>query len=325
MNDSASFAALPPSCLFWMKQAFWPLLAAFAVAAICFSRKLASLSTVNRNLTQTLTDKNAQLARLEQLSEELISQADLKPALDLALEVAHEINNPLLVILGRAELALEKLPPDNPATKDLEIIQSQTERIAEIVRNLVSFSRTSKADDFRSVELNDVIENTLALTERQMMKSNITVLRNLDFGLPPIWGNPSHLQQVFVNIAINACQAMSKTGGTLTVTTRLSGDKAAVVFRDTGPGIPPENLHEIFEPFFTTKDETEGTGLGLAITRGIIHAHGGKIEAGGEPGKGAVFTIELPIAGPAAQGREVIEDEHDHGSGRREGDSRAVS
>ncbi|MBI2844255.1 MAG: GAF domain-containing protein [Armatimonadetes bacterium] len=265
------------------------------------------------------------LDQLQKTQAELIQSEKLASIGQLAGGVAHEINNPLLVILGRAELALEKLQHENPMRKDLEIIQSQTERIAEIVRNLLRFSRTSKVDDFGAVAINDVIENTLALTESQMAKGNISVLRKLDLDLPLVWGNPGHLQQVFVNLTINAHQAMAEKGGTLTVLTRTSRGKLFVQFRDTGPGIQPEDREKIFEPFFTTKDETEGTGLGLAITSGIIHAHGGKIEAGGDPGKGAVFTIELPVMQTEQSAKEVGGREQDTGCGRRERNTRAVS
>lgn len=249
-----------------------------------------------RHLQKQVQMLEEALSQLKKTQAELIQSEKLASIGQLAGGVAHEINNPLLVILGRAEFALDKLEEGHPAAKDLEVIHAQTERIAEIVRNLLSFSRTSKVGDSKPVDINNVIEKTLSLTELQMKKCNISVVRDLSDDLPELWGNPGQLQQVFVNITLNAYQAMSKVGGTFTVSTKATDDSMVVRFSDTGPGISPEDRETIFEPFYTTKDETEGTGLGLAISRGIIHAHGGKIEAGGAPGEGAIFTVELPIA-----------------------------
>jgi signal transduction histidine kinase len=263
------------------------------------------------------------LSQLRKTQAELVQTEKLASIGQLAGGVAHEINNPLLVILGRAEFAMDKIEDAHPAMKDLDVIHTQTERIAEIVRNLLSFSRTSKIEDFRPVSINEVIERTIALTEHQASVSNISTIREFGEELPLIWGNPGQLQQVFVNLCINACQAMRGSGGSLTVTTWQDNGKVIARFQDTGPGISEELREQIFEPFFTTKDETEGTGLGLAISRGIIHAHQGKIEAGSEPGKGAAFTIELPILNEASPNMEDVADEHeaDNDCGRRDGDS----
>lgn len=253
------------------------------------------------NLQKQVAMLEETLTQLKKTQAELIQSEKLASIGQLAGGVAHEINNPLLVILGRAELALDKVTEDHPAKKDLDVIHTQTERIAEIVRNLLNFSRTSKIGDSREVDVNQIIERTLSLTEAQMIKARISVTRELSDDLPMLQGNPGQLQQVFVNIAINAYQAMAKIGGAFTVSTKNLGDHVLIKFSDTGPGISPEDIETIFEPFYTTKDEMEGTGLGLAISRGIIHAHGGKIEAGGEHGNGAVFTVELPTTEAQSQ------------------------
>jgi signal transduction histidine kinase len=252
------------------------------------------------NLQEQVAMLREALEELRKTQAGLIQSGKLASIGQLAGGVAHEINNPLLVILGRAEFAIERLGQDSPVAKDLEIIRTQTGRIAEIVRNLLNFTRTNDADDFHPVDVNDMIERTLALTESQMLNQNIMVVREFSADLPEVWGNPGQIQQVFVNMVINASQAMSKLGGTLTVTTWAEGDAVVIRFSDTGPGIPTGDREMIFEPFYTTKSETEGTGLGLAISRGIIHTHGGGIEAAGEPGEGAVFTVKLPHSGVGA-------------------------
>lgn len=267
------------------------------------------------------------LGELRETQASLVQSEKLASIGQIAGGVAHEINNPLSVILGRAEFALDKITDDHPVAKDLDIIRTQTERIAVIVRNLLGYSRTANTQDARAVDINGAIEQSLALTEQQLGSASIAVIRSLDDTLPQVWANVGHLQQVFVNIIINALQAMRGTGGTLSVSTWHNMKWVFIRFRDTGPGIAPDDLEKIFEPFFTTKGETEGTGLGLAISRKLMHSYGGKIEAGGEPGDGAVFTIDLPaMESPAGELEDAGNERQNHyGSGRRERDTRAVS
>lgn len=209
--------------------------------------------------------------------------------------MAHEINNPLLVILGRSEMILAEMDPSNPQARDLEIIRSETERIANIVRNLLSFARATKPGVLSPVDVNEVIARTLDLVRTQQGENQVNVITRLAGNLPPVYADSNELQQIYTNIAINAFQAMKDKGGKLIVET--SQDDAGYVvakFADTGPGISPENLSKIFDPFFTTKPELEGTGLGLSVCRGLVEKYKGKIEVQTRVGHGATFIVKLP-------------------------------
>jgi signal transduction histidine kinase len=179
----------------------------------------------------------------------------------------------------------------------LEKITAQTFRASEIVNNLLNFSRTS-GTEFSDVSLNKVIRETLALLEHQLRVAKVKVVQDLYEDLPLIHGNAGKLQQVFLNLFLNAKDAMPQ-GGTLTIQTS-NGSGVNVAIRDSGTGIEPENLRRIYEPFFTTKNagrdgERRGTGLGLAVSYGIIQEHAGKIQVESEPGRGTTFYLEFPM------------------------------
>jgi len=143
--------------------------------------------------------------------------------------------------------------------------------------------------------LNRVIRETLVLVEHQLDQAGIRVELDLDAPLGPVLGHPGKLQQVFLNLFLNARDAM-EAGGVLEVRGRSQGQSVRVEVRDTGPGIAPENLHRVFDPFFTTKAVRRGTGLGLSVTYGIVREHGGQIEVESRPGEGACFRLEFPLA-----------------------------
>lgn len=217
----------------------------------------------------------------------------------LAAGVAHEVNNPLGGILALTALTLEEIPPDHPNRENLEEVVRQTERCRDIVRRLLEFSRQSEiATD--ELDLNAILDATLNLLRRQALFFNIEVIRCLDPGIPPIHGDRSQLQQVFMNVIMNAAEAMDERG-TLTIATvpLPDGDGVEIRFSDTGRGIPPENLSRIFDPFFTAGKERHGTGLGLSIAYGIIARHQGVITVESEPGRGTTFTVRLPTAAPS--------------------------
>ncbi len=216
----------------------------------------------------------------------------------LAAGLAHELNNPIGIISSRVELMLleaagDSLPPD--VRDDLEVLHRHAQRVARIVQGLLSFARQS-AGAWGPVDLNQVVDETLLLIEKQVARDGIALLRSLTPGLPLIEGDANAIQQVLMNLVINARDAM-REGGQITVATEAGRTPREVrlLVRDTGIGIPPEILPRIFDPFFTTKPS--GTGLGLSISYGIVREHGGTVSVESEPGKGTTFTVTLPADG----------------------------
>ena len=273
-----------------------------ALLAESFNAMLASLRRMRSDLEEwgrTLEDKVRQ--RTEELValHDRIAQAERLASLGkLSAGVAHEINNPLGAVLALTALTLEDLKPDDPARENLEEVVRQAERCRNIVRGLLEFARQSEPH-VEPLDLNRVVEETLALVARQSMFLNISVEKNLDPALPRVLGDRSQLQQVFMNLLMNAVQAMEEKG-TLKLTSRAASDGFVEIgIRDTGCGIPPDKLGRIFDPFFTTKPSGKGVGLGLSIAYGIVSKHGGDIRVESEVGKGSTFTVRLPVA-PAA-------------------------
>jgi signal transduction histidine kinase len=180
----------------------------------------------------------------------------------------------------------------------LEKIARQTFRASEIVNSLLNFSRTSPTE-FVMVDINKVVRETLTLVEHQFAQSEINVKVALDQNIPKVKASPGKLQQVFLNLFLNARDAM-ESGGVLSVETRHGDRSVRIIVADTGAGILPENLARIFDPFFTTKGIRKGTGLGLSVSYGIVREHGGEIEVESRPGQGARFTLTFPEFAPAA-------------------------
>ncbi|MGA2770422.1 MAG: ATP-binding protein [Bryobacteraceae bacterium] len=236
--------------------------------------------------------------------EQRLVQADKLSSIGLlAAGVAHEVNTPLAVISTYAQMLAKQVSDDSQKSLILDKIAKQTFRASEIVNSLLNFSRTSTTS-LGDVNLNRVIQETLSLLEHQLQKSGIQVKTDLDPGLPPVHGNAGQLQQVFLNLFLNARDAMP-AGGTLEVRTWPEGSGARAEVADTGHGIAPENLHRIYDPFFTTKAVRKGTGLGLSVTYGIIQEHGGSIEVFNRPGGGASFRLALPLAVPGSVRKPV--------------------
>jgi PAS domain S-box-containing protein len=230
--------------------------------------------------------------------ERRLMQADKLSSIGLlAAGVAHEVNTPLAVISTYAQMLAKQISGDAQKAPLLEKIARQTFRASEIVNSLLNFSRTSPTE-FVPVDLNKVIRETVTLVEHQFAKSSVKVDLELDENITLIKGSPGKLQQVFLNLFLNARDAMESggtSGATLAIETGLWNGAARVKVRDSGAGIAPENLARIFDPFFTTKGALKGTGLGLSVSYGIVREHGGDIEVQSHPGKGTEFVLTFPV------------------------------
>jgi two-component system, NtrC family, sensor kinase len=263
--------------------------------------------TVNVAIAPLVTRKFQVIGRLvimDDITERVelesqLSQADKLSSIGLlAAGVAHEVNTPLAVISSYTQMLAKQLQGDPQKSGLLEKITRQTFRASEIVNNLLNFSRTS-GTEFADVDINKVITDTLALLEHQFKTSKIQVQSELTDSLSTIQGNPGRLQQVFLNLFLNAKDAMPG-GGKLSVATS-NGEMVSVRVSDTGSGIAPEHIQRIYDPFFTTKmspkeGQNRGTGLGLSVTYGIIQEHSGKIRVESNPGAGTTFALDFPLS-----------------------------
>jgi PAS domain S-box-containing protein len=265
-------------------------------------------ATLNVAIAPLVSREQEQIGRLiifddvtdrAELEQRLVQADKLSSIGLLAAGVAHEVNTPLAVISTYAQMLAKQVAGDSQKTVILDKIAKQTFRASEIVNSLLNFSRTSSTS-FGDLSLNKVIQETLSLLDHQLQKAGIQVKTEMEANLPAVHGNTGKLQQVFLNLFLNARDAMA-AGGTLEVRTWSEGLGVKAEVADSGPGIAPENLHRIYDPFFTTKAARKGTGLGLSVTYGIIQEHGGSIEVANRPGGGARFRLELPVARAAAR------------------------
>ncbi len=229
-----------------------------------------------------------------QLEEQLQISEKMASIGLLAAGVAHEVNTPLTGISSFVQMLMQGTEPDDPKTQVLEKIERQTFRAAKIVNGLLNLARPAQVDS-GPVDVNNVINDVLSLLEHQLRTGRIQVRKELAATAPVVLGIEYKLQQVFLNLFLNARDAMPK-GGWLSIVTRATPDGATVEVADTGSGIPAEQLSRIYDPFFTTKDIGKGTGLGLSITYGIVQEHGGTITCDSAPGQGTRFTLALPLA-----------------------------
>ena len=232
----------------------------------------------------------------KQQNEQLMMADRLASIGELAAGTAHELNNPLTSVIGFSQLLMDmgKDIPDD-IREDVKLIHNEAQRAASVTKNLLTFAR-KYAPEKQLTQINNIIEDVLKLRAYEQKANNIEVKKKLAPNLPEIMVDFFQMQQVFLNIIINAEYFMTEAHkkGTLTITTKKQNGSVRISFADDGPGIPEENLSRIFDPFFTTKEAGKGTGLGLSICHGIVTEHGGQIYARSQPGKGATIVIELP-------------------------------
>jgi two-component system, NtrC family, sensor kinase len=250
------------------------------------------------DMVKSLKEHNDQLQKMHQ---QLARSEKLTALGGMASGVAHEINNPLGGILLYSNLILEDIPEDSPARENVQKIIYQTNRCKEIVQGLLNFARTPTSE-MLPLQINHVIKTSLNLVRGQSMFLGIEIETHFKEDLPEIMGDRSRLEEVCLNLFINAADAMDGHGK-LTIATETGTDNIVrILVSDTGKGIEKEHLSHIFEPFFTTKEPGRGTGLGLSIAYGIIQKHNGSIDAESEPGKGTTFIISLPAYRPEENG-----------------------
>ncbi len=250
------------------------------------------LRTIAKQLALILDKKEGDIRKAE-LENQLHHADRLAKVGQLSAGLAHEINNPLNSILGFAQLAAKTDGLPDPVAKDLEKIVKSALHAREIIKKLMLFSRQMPRQE-KAVSLSAVAEEGLYFIEHICTKGHVKVIRELANDLPEITADPSQLNQVMMNLVINAVHAMPR-GGTLTVKTCRESGHICLIVRDTGIGMDRKTLRQIFLPFFTTKDVNQGTGLGLSVVHGIVEAHSASIHVESEPGKGSAFTICFPI------------------------------
>jgi len=229
---------------------------------------------------------------IKALTDQLIRADRLAAMGELTAGVAHEVRNPLGVIRASVQL-LEDSGGDRERIHDAaEVIKQEIDRLDRVIKALLDFGRPSKPTMVRT-DINDVLQDVVLFTNRFAKQSNVLIEERFSDELPPVYGDPDQLKQVFLNLVTNAVQAMGESGGTILIETRANGDYVEAAVMDNGPGIAPADLPKVFDPFFTKR--AEGTGLGLTIVHRIIDEHEGHIEVVSSPG-GTMFVVTLPAA-----------------------------
>jgi len=262
--------------------------------------ELGELADAFNGMTERLAEARQRLVAEGEyaldLEQQLRRAETLAVAGKLASGIAHEVGTPLNIISGRAEMVLRSLPDDHPGRPDLERIIDQIDRVSNIVRSLLDAVRLGKLE-IQRVPIERLIGQLLPLLDHVVRKRGISMATSVPDDLPDVAGDPGRLQQVFINLLMNAVEA-TPPEGQISVAAREweSGGRlgVSVTVTDTGSGIPADALTQVFEPFYTTKPAGQGTGLGLAISRDIVRDHGGSIVAQSRDGRGATFTVWLP-------------------------------
>jgi signal transduction histidine kinase len=254
--------------------------------------EIGALAASFNRMAAQLRERDDALRRTQR---QLVQSEKMAAFGQLGAGIAHEVKNPLAGILGCAQLSLRKTAPGSPVEKNLRLIEKETRRCKAIIENLLSFARQERVI-MRPTDVNRVVRDAIEIVGHQPDMRRVELREELAGDLDPVHANANQLQQVVMNLIINAQQALDDQPGTITVRSRRERDGGVgISVSDTGPGIPEEILSKIFEPFFTTRPGQKGTGLGLSVSYGIIEDHGGEISVRSTPGEGAVFTIHLPL------------------------------
>ena len=251
-----------------------------------------------------LRDRLEMERALRDTQEQLLQSEKLAAMGRLTSQIAHELNNPLYGIMNTLELLKTEIPPENRRRKILEMALSETVRLSDLLRRMLSFSKPDQ-EERHPVDINSILDEILLLHEKQLRENNINMVATLADGLGLVNASKNQLRQVFLNMVANARDAMPN-GGTFTATTRGDDKKVVIELTDTGTGIKKEHLDRIFDSFFTTKSEVKGVGLGLSVCYGFIKDHGGDVEVKSRVGDGTTFTITLPVH----KGEEAVEGDN---------------
>ncbi|HXW24826.1 MAG TPA: ATP-binding protein [Xanthobacteraceae bacterium] len=295
---------------------FGELAAAFNAMTAALRNSRAELREWGRLLEEKVENRTQELrrAQAETVRGEKLASVGL-----LASGIAHELNSPLTGVLTFSHLLRQKCADGSPDAEDLDLVIRETRRCAAIIKRLLDFAR-EKPPEKKFADLNEVIENTVRIVERPAHLHDIEIALDLDRTLPPVWVDADQIQQVVMNMLVNAEHAIDEKGSITVRTRRAQAPRSfepgqppvamvEIAIIDTGCGIPEKNLQRIFDPFFTSKEPGKGTGLGLSVSHGIVNAHGGGIEVESEVGKGSTFRIYLPLApvadGPAGRAEPV--------------------
>jgi two-component system NtrC family sensor kinase len=264
-------------------------------ASIIVDEKGNEIASVG--IFKDLTERLRIERELQKMQEALLQSEKLAAMGRLTSQIAHELNNPIYGIMNTLELLKTEIPPESKRRRILELSLSEIQRLSEMLRNMLSFSKPEE-EKRRAVKIGELIEGILLVMEKQMKESNIQVEASFDPGIPEILASTNQMRQVMLNMFKNAKEAMPR-GGTLFVRTSKEDDRVLIHIEDTGIGIPEAIKDKIFDAFFTTKQKVKGVGLGLSVCYGIIRDHGGEIKVMSEEGKGTTFTISLPIKNPS--------------------------
>lgn len=228
------------------------------------------------------------------LEANLVQAEKLAAVGQLAAGVAHEINNPLTAIIANAQLLLREIPAEEEDILDsIKLIETAGTRASQVVRNLLNIARKEQYD-LAPVDLNDTLNHALSLVQHELVGRPIQVYLSLDDQIPPVYASQDQLQGVWINLILNAIDALNKEPGEIMIDSRFTGSEFQVTIQDNGKGIEKEHLSRVFEPFFTTKSPGRGTGLGLSVCLRVIRYHGGRILVDSEPGQWTRFTVTLP-------------------------------